>query len=107
RETAVTVFNRRTPGGVQPILDEIKKLTPKPVVRIINTHTHGDHVSGNVEFEPTVDVVVQENTAANMKKMASPPGMGAATPPAQTIFQQNNGKGLPKKTFKDSLKIGS
>ena len=103
----VTVVDTKNPGWGQPILDKIKELTDKPVTTIVNTHTHGDHVSGNVEFEPTVDVVVQENTAANMKKMASPPGMGAATPPAQTIFQQNNGKGLPKKTFKDSLKIGS
>ena len=37
---------------------------------IINTHTHGDHVSGNVEFPATVDIVVQENTKANMEKMA-------------------------------------
>jgi cyclase len=102
----VTVVDTKNPGWGQPILDEIKKLTPKPIVRIINTHTHGDHVSGNVEFEPTVDVVVQENTATNMKKMASPPGMGGATPPAQTIFEQNGGKGLPKHTFKDSMTIG-
>jgi cyclase len=96
----VTVVDTKNPGWGQPILDEIKKLTPKPIVRIINTHSHGDHVSGNVEFEPTVDVVVHENTAINMKKMAGPPGMGAATPPAQTIFEQNGGRGLPKRTFK-------
>jgi cyclase len=102
----VTVVDTKNPGWGQPILDEIKKLTPKPIVRIINTHSHGDHVSGNVEFEPTVDVVVQENTAINMKKMAGPPGLGPATPPAQTIFEQNGGKGLPKRTFKGDMKIG-
>ncbi len=103
----VTVVDTKNPGWGQPILDEIKKLTPKPIVRIINTHSHGDHVSGNVEFEPTVDVVVHENTAINMKKMAGPPGMGAATPPAQTIFEQNGGRGLPKRTFKgDDMTIG-
>ena len=36
---------------------------------MINTHTHGDHVSGNVEFPATVDIVVQENTKTNMEKM--------------------------------------
>lgn len=103
----VVLVDTKNPGWGQPIIDKVKELTDKPVITIINTHSHGDHVSGNVEFEPNVDVVVQENTATNMKKMASPPGMGAATPPAQTIFEQNGGKGLPKRTFKDSLTIGN
>ena len=65
----VTVVDTKNPGWGQPILDKIKELTPKPVTTLINTHTHGDHVSGNVEFPATVDVVVQENTKANMEKM--------------------------------------
>ena len=103
----VVVVDTKLPGWGQPILDKIKELTPKPVTTIINTHTHGDHVSGNVEFPATVDVVTHENTKTNMDRMASPPGMGPAQPPAQTIFQANNGKGLPKRTFKDRLTIGT
>ena len=103
----ITVVDTKNPGWGQPILDKIKELSSKPVLRIINTHTHGDHVSGNVEFPVTVDVVVQENTAANMKKMAPVTGLGqpGATPPPN-IFTQNNGKGLPKQTFKDRMTIG-
>ena len=41
----------------------------KPVTTIINTHTHGDHVGGNVDFPATVDIVVHENTKANMEPM--------------------------------------
>jgi glyoxylase-like metal-dependent hydrolase (beta-lactamase superfamily II) len=107
----VTVVDTKNPGWGQPILDKIKELTPKPVTMIINTHTHGDHVSGNVEFPTTVDVVVQENTAANMKKMLPVTGLAApaAAPatPAPTIFEQNGGKGLPKRTFKDKMTIGN
>ena len=44
------------------VLTKIRELTNKPVTMIINTHTHGDHVSGNVDFPATVDVVVQEKT---------------------------------------------
>src|SRR5215467_14277485 len=65
----VAVVDAKNPGWGQPILDKIKTLTDKPVTTLINTHTHGDHVSGNVEFPASVDIVVQENTAANMKKM--------------------------------------
>src|SRR5215831_10492262 len=64
----VVVVDTKLPGWGQPILDKIKELTPKPVTTIINTHTHGDHVSGNVEFPATVDIVTQENTKANMEK---------------------------------------
>jgi len=102
--TGVVVVDTKNPGWGQPILDKIKELTPKPVTTIINTHTHGDHVSGNVEFPATVDIIVQENTKTNMEKMMNPPW----APPAQTptIFQQNNGKGMPKQTFKDKMTIG-
>ncbi len=88
----VTVVDAKNPGWGQPILDKIKELTPKPVTMLINTHTHGDHVSGNVEFPATVDIIVQENTKANMEKM--------------DIFKQSNGRGLPKRTFKDKMTVG-
>src|SRR5580765_7063879 len=64
--TGVVVVDTKNPGWGQPLLDKIKTLTNKPVTTIVNTHTHGDHVSGNVEFPASVDVVVQENTKANM-----------------------------------------
>jgi glyoxylase-like metal-dependent hydrolase (beta-lactamase superfamily II) len=102
----VVVVDTKNPGWGQPILDQIKKLTDKPVTTIINTHTHGDHVSGNVEFPTTVDIIVQENTKTNMQTMKSPPGMGGATT-GPTIFEQNNGKGLPKHTFKDRMTVGN
>jgi glyoxylase-like metal-dependent hydrolase (beta-lactamase superfamily II) len=103
----ITVVDTKNPGWGQPILDKIKELNSKPVVRIINTHTHGDHVSGNVEFPTSVDIVVHENTAANMKKMAPVTGLGrAGAPPAPNIFEQNQGRGLPKRTFKDRMTIG-
>jgi len=104
----VTVVDTKNPGWGQPILDKIKELTSKPITTIINTHTHGDHVSGNVEFPATVEVITQENTAANMKKMA-PVGTGgaASATPAPNIFEQNGGRGLPKRTFKDRMTLGS
>ena len=89
----VVVVDAKNPGWGQPILDKIKELTPKPVTMVINTHTHGDHVSGNVEFPATVEVVTQENTKANMEKMP--------------IFKEHNGRGLPKRAFKDKMTIGS
>src|SRR6185436_1740347 len=91
--TGVTVVDAKNPGWGKPILDKIKELTPKPITTLINTHTHGDHVSGNVEFPATVEVIAQENTKANMEKM--------------DIFKQNNNRGMAKRTFKDKMTLGA
>jgi cyclase len=104
--TGVVVVDTKNPGWGQPILSKIKELTDKPVTTIINTHTHGDHVSGNVEFPATVDIIVQENTKTNMQKMSAVTGIAQQGPPTN-IFQANNGKGLPKRTFKDRMTLGT
>jgi len=103
----VTVVDTKNPGWGQPILDAIRKLTDKPVTMIVNTHTHGDHVSGNVEFPETVQVVTHESTKANMSRMASPPGFPKPATAAPTIFETHKGRGLPGKTFTDRLSLGS
>jgi cyclase len=104
--SGVVVVDTKLPGWGQPILDQIKELTPKPVTTIINTHTHGDHVSGNVEFPATVDIVTHENTKANMEKMAVPTGITAAQV-GPNVFAGSGGRGMPKRTFKDTMTIGS
>jgi cyclase len=104
RSDGITVVDTKNPGWGQPILDEIKKISTKPITTIINTHTHGDHVSGNVEFPTTVEIIVQENTKANMMEMRGPSGLA---PNTTNIFKQNNGRGMPTRTYKDSLKVGS
>jgi len=103
--TGVVVVDTKNPGWGQPILDKIKELTTKPITTIINTHTHSDHVSGNVEFPATVEVIVHENTKTNMGKMIPNSTAADQTVPKQTIFQLNNGRGLPKRTFRDKMTI--
>jgi glyoxylase-like metal-dependent hydrolase (beta-lactamase superfamily II) len=106
RTDGITVVDTKNPGWGQPILDKIKELSNKPITTIINTHTHGDHVSGNVEFPTTVEVIVQENTKANMQEMRGPTGIAPPAGGAVNIFKANNGKGMPTKTFKDDMKVG-
>ena len=104
--TGVVVVDTKNPGWGQPILDKIRELTDKPVTTIINTHTHGDHVSGNVEFPADGRRRRRtKNTKVNMAKMMSPGGPPAK--PTPTIFETNGGRGLPKRTFKDKMTIGS
>ena len=65
----VVLVDTKLAGWGQAILDKVKTVTDKPITHIINTHTHGDHVGSNEFFPATVEIVVQENTAANMEKM--------------------------------------
>ena len=100
----VTVVDTKLPGWGQPLIEKIKTITDRPVVRIINTHTHFDHVSGNVDFPATVDIVTHENTKKYMQE--ANPVFGLQTGPQPNLFTEHGGRGLPKRTFKKDLTIG-
>src|SRR5580765_1366409 len=88
----VAIVDTKLANNGQAILDQLKTVTDKPVTYIINTHTHGDHTGSNDFFPASVDIVTQENTAANMKKMP--------------VFQEESKKhGLPDHTFKDKMTL--
>jgi cyclase len=99
----VTLVDAKLPGWGKPILEKLKEITEKPVTTIINTHTHFDHVGGNVEFPATVDVVTHENTANLMREMRPVTG----GPEQPNVFKEKNGLGLPKRTFKDRMTLGA
>jgi len=101
----VTVVDTKIPGWGQPLIAKVKEITPKPVVRIINTHTHYDHVGGNVDFPTTVEFVAHVNTRANMEKGLPPKGAESRVPP--DVFKANGGKNMANRTFKDTMTIGN
>jgi len=92
-DRGVAVVDTKLPGWGPVLLDRIRSVTDKPVVTIINTHTHGDHVGSNGFFPDTVNIVAHANTKANMEGMPA--------------FQGANAKYLPKQTFTDRLTLGS
>jgi len=101
--TGVTLVDTKNPGWGQPLLDKVKTLTDKPVTRVINTHSHYDHTSGNVAMPATVEIVGHAMTSKNLAAGNPVTGLGA-TP---NVFKDNPGKGLITKTFTDKLTIGS
>src|SRR5438552_11925367 len=46
----VVVVDTKLTGWGNVLLEKIKTVTNKPVIRIINTHTHGDHTGSNNMF---------------------------------------------------------
>jgi cyclase len=89
----VTLVDDKLAGWGQAVLDKVKSVTNKPITRIINTHTHGDHTGNNNFFGANVEIVAQENTKTNMEKMDA--------------FKGENAKFLPGKTYKDKMSLGS
>ncbi len=100
----VALVDTKILGWGQPLIARIKEITSKPVTTIINTHTHYDHVEGNPDFPATVEVVVHENTAKLMPEMRDVYG-GQSAGQGRNVFRDNNGRGLPKRTFKDELTL--
>ena len=103
----VVVVDTKIPGWGPTLLAKIKELTPKPITTIINTHTHFDHVGTNPDFPATVDIVVHENTKANMEAMKAVTGVPVEQQTFLDMFKESKGKGLAKRSFTDRMTIGS
>ena len=69
----VTVFDSNSRlSTARAIIAEIKKITPKPVRTLINSHWHLDHWSGNdayVKAYPGVQIIATTETRDYMKRM--------------------------------------
>jgi cyclase len=61
-DDVVIVDDHVSPAAAWVLLDEVKRLTPKPVRYVINTHFHFDHAHGNQVFGPGVDIIGHEFT---------------------------------------------
>jgi cyclase len=92
-DAGVVLVDTKLPGWGQVILDRVKTVTSKPVVTVINTHTHADHTGSNAFFGATIDSIVQENTKSNMAKMDD--------------FTADKARFLPRRTYKDKITIGT
>jgi len=55
-----------------PLADKIraalKSITDKPVRFVINTHYHGDHTGGNLEFQKSAPIIAQDNVRKRLEE---------------------------------------
>ena len=88
----VVLVDTKMPDNGQAILDEVRKITDKPITTIINTHSHPVHI-GSTDFIraafPDVRVIMHENTRAEI-----------------TANPNHNPAVLPTETYTDRLTIG-
>jgi glyoxylase-like metal-dependent hydrolase (beta-lactamase superfamily II) len=82
----IVVDAKTTKAGGQQLLDEIAKITPKPVTTVLLTHSDGDHVNGLAAFPAGVKVIAQENNKKEQEAALAAGGNGA--PPADHLPTQ-------------------
>ncbi len=100
-DKGVVVVDTMLAGAGSSLIARIKSVTDKPVITIINTHTHYDHSGSNTEFPATIEFVAHENTRANMAKATCDPVTNC------DAFKGANAKYLPKRTYQDRLTLFS
>jgi glyoxylase-like metal-dependent hydrolase (beta-lactamase superfamily II) len=92
-DLGVVVVDTKLPGSGPVSLAKIKTVTDKPVITIINTHAHSDHVGSNEAFGTAVEIIAQDNTRLTMDKMDG--------------FRGEKVNYLPKLMFKDRMTLGT
>lgn len=74
---AVLVDAKMTPDSAQAMLEEVRKITPHPVRRVILTHSDGDHVNGLSGLPRDVQVIAHPNARRDMEEAAKDPKLAA------------------------------
>lgn len=76
----IVVDAKTTPAAGKEILEDIAKITPKPVTTVILTHSDGDHVNGLASFPAGITIIAHENNKKEQEAALAAGGRGA--PPA-------------------------
>ena len=66
-EGVIVIDTRVTPNEARKVKEAIRKQTQLPVLYVINTHYHGDHVFGNQVFKDTHTIIAHENVQKALK----------------------------------------
>ena len=76
-----------TPAVTQKLVDEIRRLTPQPIVDVVVCSEHGDHTGGNTSFPPSAVFVSSPASQASLRAQAANdrPGGPKTTVPAETV----------------------
>ena len=93
----IVIDAKTTPAGGKELLEDIAKITPKPITTVILTHSDADHVNGLAAFPTGLTIIAHENNKKEQEAALAAGGRGA--PPADHLPTQV----ITKK--KETLKI--
>jgi cyclase len=93
----IVIDAKTTLAGGKELLEDVAKITPKPVTTVILTHSDGDHVNGLASFPTGITIIAHENNKKEQEAALASGGRGA--PPAGHLPTQVVSKN------KENLKI--
>lgn len=64
-EDVLVIDSLRVPSFARDLIADVKRLTPKPIRYVVDTHSHWDHAWGNEEF-PDATIIGHDNCRAEM-----------------------------------------
>ena len=75
-DAVLVVDTHSKPSAARALIEQIKKLTDKPVRYVVNTHFHWDHYQGNQAYPSSwpagVEIISSEATRANIEQRGIP-----------------------------------
>lgn len=75
-DSVLVVDTHSKPSAARALIEQIKKLTDKPVRYVVNTHFHWDHYQGNEAYPSSwpagVEIISSEATRANIEQRGIP-----------------------------------
>jgi cyclase len=75
-DSVLVVDTHSKPSAARALIEQIRKLTDKPVKYVVNTHFHWDHYQGNQAYPSSwpggVEIISSEATRANIEQRGIP-----------------------------------
>jgi len=75
-DSVLVVDTHSKPSAARALIEQIKKLTPKPVKYVVNTHFHWDHYQGNEAYPSSwpagIEIISSEATRNNIQRLGIP-----------------------------------
>jgi cyclase len=75
-DSVLVVDTHSKPSAARALIEQVKKLTPKPVKYVVNTHFHWDHYQGNEAYPSSwpagVEIISSEATRQNIQRLGIP-----------------------------------
>jgi len=93
----IVVDAKTTAAGGKELVEDIAKITPKPITTVILTHSDADHVNGVVSFPAGITIIAHENCRKEQQAAldeekggppVAPPGVHEPLPPADRLPTQ-------------------
>jgi glyoxylase-like metal-dependent hydrolase (beta-lactamase superfamily II) len=75
-DSVLVVDTHSKPSAARALIEQIRKLTPKPVKYVVNTHFHWDHYQGNEAYPSSwpagIEIISSEATRQNIQRLGIP-----------------------------------